>query len=141
MTYISFTLIWNQTGHTIKEKNRKIFISSLGATFNFPLKVPLFFKMIAVQAIYCPFFGERRNALARLWMSKPGGLLQDKTYCIYSKVFGHANIVHYDQMPKSVASDQRLHCLPLSQQFLHKTDSKIKLKWTCSNLRTRMVRS
>ena len=49
-----------------------------------------------------------------------------------------ANSVDLDQMPQNAASDLGLHCLPLIQQIL---DTSTVVKWACSNLRIRMVKS
>ena len=72
------------------------------------------------------------------------GLIQDdfkgvfirQNYCTYSTYsYRQANSVDTDQMLHSAASDQGIHCLPLTKQFY--TYSQV-VKWTCllkSNIR------
>ena len=60
--------------------------------------------------------------IIRSWVSS--------SYCNYPKYLDRhawANNVDPDHMPQNMASDQRLHCLPLIQQFLDTlTGSKIE---------------
>ena len=49
------------------------------------------------------------------------------SYCTCSDRQAWANSVDPDQTPRSAASDQGLHCLPLIQQFYIFTGSKMDL--------------
>ena len=60
------------------------------------------------------------NALTEPWKSLPD-------YEMYSDRLAWANSIDPDQMPKNVASDQGLYCLPHIQHFLNTyTGSKIE---------------
>ena len=75
---------------------------------------------------------QKKTHFIQGWMQDDfwGGLIWSNyhTYSTYSDRQAWANIVDPDQMPQNAASDQGLHCLPLSQQFY--THSKV-VKWTC----------
>ena len=78
--------------------------------------------ILSSSLLFCkpvPFLKEVQERIDPGWFLRGSLWSNYRTYSAYSERQGWANSVDTDQTPHKAASDQDLHCLPLTQQILY----------------------
>ena len=97
---------------------------------------------ILFHVLSCGFMLSYGNFIAAEWIMMRWVIIRfQANYCIYPKYLDRqaiANGVDPDQMPKNAASESASTLFAFHQQFSDRSEVE---KWTCSNFRTKIVRS